>query len=126
MKNKRNYSLLSLIFFTDKPPIQTKTQAFVPLKPGTIPISLPPYRASPVVLAEIKRVIKELEEKGLIKKSQSPWAFPVVCVQKEPNGPYRFCVDYSKLTGSIIPDPYPLPRTICHDHCRYSLHDKSE
>jgi hypothetical protein len=34
----------------------------------------------------------------------------VVCVQKEPGGPYRFCVDYSKLTPHTIPDPFPLPR----------------
>jgi hypothetical protein len=98
------------LFSNDKPSIQTKTQAYVPIKPGTVPISLPPYRASPTVLAEIRKMIKELEEKGLISKSKSPWAFPVVCVQRDPGGPYRFCVDYSKLTNSIIPDPYPLPR----------------
>ncbi len=55
-------------------------------------------------------MVAELLEKGLISKSKSPWAFPVVCVQKEPGGPYRFCVDYSKLTPHTIPDPFPLPR----------------
>ena len=43
------------------------------------------------------------------KEIESAWAFPVVLAPK-PDGAWRFCVDYSKLTDSVIPDPYPLPR----------------
>ena len=84
----------------------------VPLKDGAVPIKLPPYRASPKVNSEIKKNIEELLENKLIEKTTSPWSFPVVDVVK-PDGTYRFCVDYSKLTDLTIKYSYPLPRIDC-------------
>src|SRR6266436_6225662 len=46
---------------------------------------------------------------NIIRKSKSPWSFPVVLSLKA-DGTWRFCVDYSKLTDKVSSDPFPLPR----------------
>jgi hypothetical protein len=50
-----------------------------------------------------------MEEVGIIRKSKSPWAFPVVIVSKE-DGTHRLCIDYRKLNKVTKPDAFPLPR----------------
>ena len=81
----------------NKPGTQTKTKMHVQLKEGTKPIKLPPYRQNPTMAQEVKRQVDQLLEDDVIEKTTSPWSFPVVVVKK-PDGSYRFCVDYSKLT----------------------------
>jgi len=93
----------------NKPGTQTKTKMHVQLKEGTKPIKLPPYRQNPTIAQEVKRQVDQLLEDDMIEKATSPWSFPVVVVKK-PDGSYRFCVDYSKLTEKTIKDTYPLPR----------------
>ncbi len=91
------------------PPLSTKTKCHVPLKDGCVPLRLPPYRASPKVLLELKKQIQEMLDNKIIKKGTSAWAFPVVLAPK-PDGSWRFCVDYSKLSSMVHQDSYPLPR----------------
>ena len=50
-----------------------------------------------------------MEEAGIIRRSYSPWASPVVIVGKK-GGEKRFCVDYRKLNAVTKVDAYPLPR----------------
>ena len=50
-----------------------------------------------------------MEKQGLVRKSASPWASPVVVVGKK-GGDSRFCVDYRKLNAVTKSDSYPLPR----------------
>ncbi|UYV77254.1 K02A2.6-like [Cordylochernes scorpioides] len=72
------------------------------------PISCRPYRRPLAEYDEIKRQVEELIKKGLIRESQSPWAFPVVLVSKK-DGSQRMCIDYRKLNAITIDDKQPLP-----------------
>src|SRR6266540_2233911 len=53
---------------------------------------------------EIERMLKD----GIIKKSKSPWASPVVLVSKKDRR-IRFCVYYKKTNAIIIVDAHSLP-----------------
>ena len=48
-------------------------------------------------------------KKKVIRLFASPWAFPIVLVQKK-DGSTRFCVDYRKVNQVTRKDAYPLPR----------------
>ncbi|XP_061373409.1 uncharacterized protein LOC133315762 [Gastrolobium bilobum] len=65
----------------------------IDLVPGVGPISLAPYRMSPVELAELKKQLKELSRKNFIRSSVSPWGAPVIFVKKK-DGTMRLCTDY--------------------------------
>ena len=58
---------------------------------------------------EIDEHVRKMREQGIVKPSNSPWASPVVLVNKK-DGSRRFCVDYRKLNQAMIKDAYPLPR----------------
>ena len=58
---------------------------------------------------KIAKMVKEMEETGVIKPSSSPWASPIVLVPKK-DGTTRFCVDYRRLNSVTKKDVYPLPR----------------
>ena len=45
----------------------------IELEPSTAPISRCPYRMAPKELAEMKKQLEELLEKGFIHPSSSPW-----------------------------------------------------
>jgi hypothetical protein len=60
-------------------------------------------------LVELKEQIDELSEKGYIRPSTSPWAAPVLFVEKK-DGTKRMCIDYRALNDVTIKNKYPLPR----------------
>jgi hypothetical protein len=76
---------------------------------GTAPIAKRPYRIAPVEHEEVKKTIEELLAKGYIRCSFSPWAFPVLLVEKK-DGAKRMCVDYQDLNAVTIKNKHPLPR----------------
>jgi hypothetical protein len=79
------------------------------LIPGTALISKRAYRVSEPELVELKKQIDEFLEKGYIKPSTSPWASPVLFVEKK-DGTKRMCLDYRALNEVTIKNKYLLPR----------------
>ncbi|WVZ97465.1 hypothetical protein U9M48_043002 [Paspalum notatum var. saurae] len=68
------------------------------------------YRMAPIEHEEVKKNIDELLAKGYIRPSSSPWAFPVLLVEKKDTDVKRMCVDYRALNKVTIKNKYPLPR----------------
>jgi hypothetical protein len=81
----------------------------IELLPGTPPISKRPYRMPVNELVELKKQIAELQAKGFIRPSSSPWGAPVLFVEKK-DGTQRMCVNYRSLNEVTIKNKYPLPR----------------
>jgi hypothetical protein len=80
----------------------------IELLPGTTPICKSPYRMSTPQLMELKDHNQELEGKGYIHPSSTPWGAPVIFVLKK-DGTQRLCVDYLALNEVVVKNKYPLP-----------------
>jgi hypothetical protein len=81
----------------------------IELLPGTPPISKRLYRMQANELVELKKQIAELQAKGFIRSSSSPWGALVLFVEKK-DGTQWMCVDYRSLNVVTIKNKYPLPR----------------
>ncbi|GKB06259.1 putative reverse transcriptase domain-containing protein [Tanacetum coccineum] len=76
---------------------------------GASPVVRSPYRLAPSEMLELSNQLKELQEKGFIRPSHSPWGAPVLFVKKK-DGSMRMCIDYKELNKLTIKNRYPLPR----------------
>ena len=90
-------------------PLDREIEFVIELIPGIALIANRPYKMTTNELAELKNQIQELEEKGYIRPSTSPWGAPVLFVKKK-DGSMRMCVDYRALNAATIKNKYPLPR----------------
>jgi hypothetical protein len=81
----------------------------IEIPPGTSPISKRPYRIPPNELVEMKKRLKELEDKGFIRASSSSWECPAMFVKKKDHT-LRLVVDYRPLNEVTVKNKYPLPR----------------
>jgi hypothetical protein len=88
---------------------ERKVVSAIELIPCTAPISNRVYRVSGPELVELKKQIDELLEKGYIRPSTSPWAAPVLFVEKK-DGIKMMCIDYRSLNEVTIKNKYPMPR----------------
>jgi hypothetical protein len=90
-------------------PPERKVEFAIKLLPGTAPIFKRAYRVSGPELVELKKQVDELSEKGCIRPSTSPWATPVLFVEKK-DGTRRMCIDYLALNEATIKNKYPFPK----------------
>jgi hypothetical protein len=100
------------MFFPDEllgMPLDRDIEFAIELQPGTAPISKRPYRMPPKELAELKKQLQDLLDKGFIRPSTSPWVCPALFVKKKDES-LRLCVDYRPLNAVTIKNKYPLPR----------------
>jgi hypothetical protein len=63
----------------------------------------------PVELAELKKHLQELVDKGFIRPSTSPWGCPALFIKKKDDS-LRLCIDHCPLNAVTIKNKYPLPR----------------
>lgn len=67
-----------------------------------------PRRLSYKEKIEVKKIVQDLLEQGVIRPSNSPYTCPIVPVPKK-NGEIRMCVNYKALNRVTVRDNYPLP-----------------
>jgi hypothetical protein len=98
------------VFLEDLPgmPPDRDIEFIIDLVPGTPPISKRPYRMPVNELAKLKKQIVELQLKGFIRPSSSPWGAPMLFIEKK-DGTQWMCVDYPSLNEVTIKNNYPLP-----------------
>ena len=84
------------------------TKHHIHLKPGTVPVKQPSRRIPFAYQDEVKNDLKNMLNDGIIEKSSSEWASPLVLVRKS-SGDLRICVDYRKLNEATVLTSYPLP-----------------
>jgi hypothetical protein len=99
------------VFSAELPGLPSDHDAAFEIKliPGTQPIHKASYRMAPKEQVELKRQLDDLLAKGFIRPSRSPWASPVLFVEKKDKSK-RLCVDYRALNQVTIKNKYPLPR----------------
>ncbi|GKA97986.1 putative reverse transcriptase domain-containing protein [Tanacetum coccineum] len=89
-------------------PLVREMEFRIDLIPDASPVVKSPYRLAPSEMLELSNQLKELQEKGFIRPSHSPWGAPVLFVKKK-DGAMRMCIDYRELNKLTIKNRYPLP-----------------
>lgn len=72
------------------------------------PFRLPYRRVPPAHYQKLRQVLTDMEEKGIIRKSSSEYASPLVMVWKKDGG-VRICTDFRWLNARTLKDAHPLP-----------------
>ena len=93
--------------FRGLPPFRGHFDHRIPLKQGTSPINIRPYRYPLKQNDIIKKLVSKIYAKGIIQLSASPFASLVVLVGKK-DGSWR-CVDYRELNKQIVKDKFSIP-----------------
>ncbi|GKE49289.1 putative nucleotidyltransferase, ribonuclease H, partial [Tanacetum coccineum] len=90
-------------------PPQRQVEFRIELVAGAAPVARSPYRLAPSEMQELSGQLQELQDKGFIRPSHSPWGAPVLFVKKK-DGSFRMCIDYRELNKLTVKNRYPLPR----------------
>ncbi|GJW84879.1 copia protein [Tanacetum coccineum] len=64
--------------------------------PGAMPVAKLPYRLASMEMQELTNQLKELQDKGFIRPSSSPWGAPVLFVKKK-DGSFHLQSGYHQL-----------------------------
>ncbi|GJV89963.1 putative reverse transcriptase domain-containing protein [Tanacetum coccineum] len=90
------------------PPVR-EVEFRIDLIPGALPVVRSLYRLTPSEMQELANQLKELQDKGFIRPSQSPWGAFVLFFKKK-DGALRMYIDYHKLNKLTVKNRYQLPR----------------
>ncbi|GJS65195.1 putative reverse transcriptase domain-containing protein [Tanacetum coccineum] len=90
-------------------PPQQQVEFRIDLILGATPVVKSPYRLSPSEMQELSEQLQELQDKGFIWLSHSPWGAHVLFVKKK-DGSFCMCIDYRELNKITVMNRYPLPR----------------
>ncbi|GJX81178.1 putative reverse transcriptase domain-containing protein [Tanacetum coccineum] len=77
-------------------PPQRQVEFRIDLTPGATPVAKSPCRLAPSKMQELSGQLQELQDKGFIRPSHSPWGAPVLFVKKK-DGSFRMCIDLREL-----------------------------
>ncbi|GKF58749.1 hypothetical protein Tco_0172286 [Tanacetum coccineum] len=77
-------------------PLVREIEFRIDLITGASPVVRSPYWVAPSEMLELSNQLKELQEKGFIRPSHSPWGALVLFVKKK-DGSMRMCIDYREL-----------------------------
>nr|GEV63457.1 retrotransposon protein, putative, Ty3-gypsy subclass [Tanacetum cinerariifolium] len=90
-------------------PPQRQVEFCIDLIPGATSIAKSPYRLAPSEMQELLEQLQELQDKGFIRPSHSPWGAPILFIKKK-DGSFCMCIDYRELNKLTIKNRYPLLR----------------
>ena len=62
---------------------------------------------NPIWADKVKARLEDLEKRGIIRKSSSPWASPILIVMKN-NGDIRLVADYRRINEKITANAWPI------------------
>ncbi|GJW26000.1 putative nucleotidyltransferase, ribonuclease H [Tanacetum coccineum] len=96
-------------FASDLPGLPSFREIHIDLVPKAMPIVKLPYHLVPTEMQEFSNQLNELQDKGFIRPSSSPWGAPVLFVKKK-DGSFRMCIGYRELNKLTIKNRYPFPR----------------
>ncbi|GKB97394.1 putative reverse transcriptase domain-containing protein [Tanacetum coccineum] len=74
-----------------------------------MPIAKYPYHLAPSEMEDLSSQLRELQDKGFIRPSSSPWGAPILFIKKKDDS-FRMCIDYRDLNKLTIKNRYLLPR----------------
>ena len=96
--------------FKDEPGICKIFQHEIPVTSDFRPKRLKAYRIPERLKPDVERQLNDMLELGIISRSTSPMASPIVCVLKGPGGKdgVRIVCDFRYLNRYTIDDAYPI------------------
>ena len=77
--------------------------------PNEEPVLIKPYRQPVNLESKIDEAIKNLEENGIIRRCNSAWKAPLVCIWKKEKKDIRLCLDFRALNKVTERKAFTMP-----------------